>query len=175
MLSIGVTEGAKRYANFQTALFLGTGSLLFVYIFVLWLVGFIDFWGDALVSGIVWKIPALLGFVIGVTFVALRNPGLKWPTLIIFVIATIAGVVETILLVFSLLGCIADTHPIPCSTFDIILIGILLAGSVLHVITSYLVAGALFGYQAAVRLAVIMSSSEPGREELARQEEGEDF
>lgn len=175
MLSIGDKAGAERYANFAAALFIGAGSLLFVYTVVLWLLGLIDFLGDAIMPGYIWKIPMLAGFITGVLFVATRNPGFKWPTLIIFSIALIAALIEVILLVFSAIGCLNDTHPIPCSSFDVVIVFVLLVGAVISLIVCFVIASSLFSYQIAVRRKVIIAADQAALDEFRDQEFAEDF
>lgn len=175
MLSIGDKAGAERYANFASALFFGAGSLLFVYTAIFWLLGLIDFLGDAIVPGYIWKIPMLAGFIMGLVFVTTRNAGYKWPTMIIFVIALIAAVIETIILVFSALGCLNDTHPIPCSSFDVVFVFVLLAGAAISIVVCFVIVGALFSYQIAVRRKIIISADQLALEEYRAQEFAEDL
>lgn len=169
MLGIGDTAVIRRFNAFVVPNFLILGSVLFVYTIVLWFLGFITFLGDALAPGYVWKVPGLVTYFLILLFSATRNGALKIPILIAILLAAASAVVEVILLIITLLGCLADSLPIPCGNFDLVLVGVLLGGAAIYAIAVLIVFGGFLSYQVALRRKLIYSADQAASAELELQ------
>lgn len=93
------------------------GSVVAVY-FIMYLLGFIDFFGDATIPGLAWKIPAMVAIFIGNIFVVTMQEIFLLPALALQVIVVIAAIMEAYLIGGSTIGCLSGTSSIPCDSGD---------------------------------------------------------
>lgn len=170
MLGVGDQVIIRHFNTFTVTLNLILGSTLFVYLAILWLLGIITFIGTGLASGVIWKVPGIFGFILGEVFVATRISTIKIPIAVIFIIAFLLGVGELIFLVITLIACVSGSSPVPCDSFDVLRLGLLVAGAVIYTLACFVLTGSMLSYNAGVRRKISLLSEERAAQELDEQE-----
>ena len=129
-LLIGSDQVIAQMNTYWLLLNLFIGAILFVYFFILYLLGFVSILGDAIVPGLLWKIPSAIALLLGNMFTVTMNYQFIVPLLVLHSICLVAAIIESYLVYTSLIGCITGTLMIPCGSDDeifLIVIGILTA------------------------------------------------
>ena len=93
-------------------------SIAFIYFFIFYLFGFVSMLGDAVIPGVIWKIPATLAVLLGNAFAVTMNYGILLPLLVLHGICVVVAIIESYILGVSLVGCLTGTLMVPCSTMD---------------------------------------------------------